>query len=68
MSGIPMDDHGWSDYMGLVEMQHIYPVNDLRDHVTNGEPCWCRPAVDDGVTIHNAMDGREQWETGRGLS
>lgn len=69
MSGIPMDEETWwSDYMGFVDMQHIYPINDLREHVTSGKPCWCNPTVDDGVTIHNAMDGREQWETGRKLS
>lgn len=51
--------------MKLYEMQHVYPVNDLREHITSGEKCWCNPTVDDGVTIHNAMDGREQFELGR---
>jgi hypothetical protein len=26
--------------------------------------CWCRPEDDDGVIVHNSMDGREKYETG----
>ncbi len=49
-----------------MDWMHIYPVNDVRDHETEGKPCWCAPTVDEeeGVIIHNAMDGREAYETG----
>jgi hypothetical protein len=44
---------------------HVYPLNDLREHITDGEePCWCRPVIAEGVIIHNSMDGREAFETG----
>ena len=42
---------------------HIVPLNDLRDHETNGS-CWCKPTLDDGVWLHHSMDGREAFETG----
>lgn len=42
---------------------HIIPINDYREHVESMD-CWCRPSHDDGVVIHNAMDGRERFETG----
>ena len=45
---------------------HIVPLNDLRDHETNGS-CWCKPTLDDGVWLHNSMDGREAFETGERL-
>lgn len=35
------------------------PLNDLREHVTNGEPCPCLPRQVRGVVIHNAYDARE---------
>lgn len=43
---------------------HVYPINDLREHVTDGKPCWCHPREDEGVIVHNAMDQRELIETG----
>ena len=54
----------WPDW------QHIYPLNDLRDHITDGFArglrCWCKPTIDEeaNLVIHNALDGREQIETG----
>ena len=45
-------------------LTHVVPVNDLREHVTNGD-CWCNPITDDGVVIHNSMDERESYEAGR---
>lgn len=45
---------------------HIVPLNDLRDHETNGG-CWCKPTLDDGVWLHHSMDGREAFETGERL-
>lgn len=46
-------------------MVHVYPLNDLREHEMSKE-CWCRPDVDedDGVCVHNALDGREAYENG----
>jgi hypothetical protein len=52
--------------MGLV---HVYPLDDLREHVTSGPNCWCRPRIDEeengAVVIHNSMDRREEYEEGR---
>lgn len=48
--------------------QHVVPVNDLRDHVTDGLLCWCKPRRsedDEAVIIHNAMDQREAYERGK---
>lgn len=41
---------------------HIVPVNDTRLHITDGGDCWCEPAREDGLVIHNAADGREFFE------
>ncbi len=48
------------------EPLHVYPVDDLREHVIEGygEGCWCGARVEDGLVIHNSLDGREQFETG----
>ena len=53
-------------------IQHVYPVDDLREHVTSdhmGARCWCKPAeeeVNGGLlVIHNSMDRREEYEQGR---
>jgi len=45
---------------------HIYPVGDLRDHETDGKPCWCKPKIEnDGMlVVHHSMDEREKYETG----
>lgn len=45
---------------------HIYPLNDLREHDTESKDCWCHPEVDedDQLVIHKAMDGREGYESG----
>lgn len=51
-------DHGGS------APTHIFPLHDLRDHVVDGRPCWCAPdETEDGI-VHNAADGREQYERG----
>lgn len=44
---------------------HVYPSGDLREHVLEGTTCWCRPKLDEGVVVHNAMDDRESYERGR---
>jgi hypothetical protein len=41
---------------------HVVPLDDLRLHEEAG--CWCRPTEDEGITIHNAMDQREQFQAG----
>jgi hypothetical protein len=47
------------------EPYHVVPINDLREHVEDGTRCWCKPTVDeDGLIVHNSMDGREKFETG----
>ena len=48
------------------EKWHIVPHDDLREHITcSVRTCWCRPVEnDDGVIVHNSMDGREAFETG----
>jgi hypothetical protein len=50
--------------------QHIVPVNDLREHITDGNPCWCHPIYDEelNIAIHHSMDLREQFEEGRKLT
>jgi hypothetical protein len=47
------------------ELTHIYPLNDFREHEMKAD-CWCKPSIDeeDDLCIHNAMDQREQYETG----
>ena len=43
-----------------VEENHVYPVNDLREHTVT--ECWCHPVDDDGIMVHNSLDGREMYE------
>lgn len=43
---------------------HVFPNHDLREHVTDGSPCWCDPKDEDGIVTHNALDEREKFETG----
>lgn len=43
---------------------HVYPVEDLREHDLSGQ-CWCNPALDGNLVIHNSMDRREEYEQGR---
>jgi hypothetical protein len=48
----------------MEEPFHVYPLNDLREHVLT-EQCWCKPVYDEGIIIHNSMDLREEYEKGR---
>jgi len=46
------------------EIWHVEPSNDLKEHVTKGLNCHCKPAIDvqpngSKLVIHNAYDGRE---------
>lgn len=48
---------------------HVVPLDDLRPH-SLCEHCWCKPLLDisgtdDPIYIHNSMDGREDYETGK---
>lgn len=47
-----------------IEYYHVYPVDDLRPHETEGDPCRCHPVyqyIGSGqvMVIHNAFDGRD---------
>ena len=50
---------------------HVYPLNDLIDHDTDGGECMCGPTTeavqrDDGsygwLSVHHSLDGRELQE------
>jgi hypothetical protein len=43
----------------------VWPLDDLREHEPDDPACWCRPRLDEGVLVHNAMDRREEFEQGR---
>lgn len=45
----------------MINLVHVYPVNDIEDHETevNDIVCKCGPVLEDGVIIHNAFDGRD---------
>tara|TARA_R110002096_G_scaffold308373_2_gene502990 strand:+ start:424 stop:585 length:162 start_codon:yes stop_codon:yes gene_type:complete len=45
------------------KLTHVLPINDLREH-KEASDCWCHPEVDEGVVVHNSIDGREKVETG----
>ena len=45
-----------------VDGNHVYPVDDLREHSV--ADCWCGPTDDDGILAHNSLDGREHYERG----
>ena len=42
---------------------HVYPVNDLKEHILKGVDCHCNPTVKvEGaglIIVHNAYDHRE---------
>ena len=53
---------------------HVYPVDDLVDHDTDGTPCICGATTeavfrDDGsngwLVTHHSLDGREHHEPDR---
>lgn len=45
---------------------HVYPLNDLREHVTDGPGCSCNPKVElvgaHLLYVHNSFDFREVFE------
>lgn len=49
---------------------HVYPMNDEKEHITDGRPCHCAPSTEwvdpdsgeiysEALVIHNALDCRE---------
>lgn len=44
-----------------MEWHHVYPLNDLIEHKTEGTDCECMPRVNvaDYIVVHNALDNRE---------
>lgn len=51
----------------LDDIYHVYPEDDLREHIMSKD-CWCKPKQDEEMSnlyIHNSMDGREYFETGK---
>lgn len=50
---------------------HTVPYNDLKPHWLDQDgTCWCHPREDDEYAdtwVHNSMDERESYETGRKL-
>lgn len=53
-------DAGWMAFTNPLE---VVPRADLREH-RFGRKCWCKPFEEDGVIVHNSMDGRERFERG----
>lgn len=47
---------------------HIFPVNDIKEHVLEGTECSCNPTIEVAgaslIIIHNAWDFRELYEPG----
>jgi hypothetical protein len=45
---------------------HIYPLKDLREHITDGPGCSCNPTVEvhgaNLLYIHSSFDHREIFE------
>lgn len=55
----------WMLETGGDDPAQVYPIGDLREHVTDGGECWCGAAEnEDGTIVHNALDEREKFETG----
>lgn len=47
------------------DIWHVIPLNDLREHMSL-PICWCNPVEDKetpNLWVHNALDGREDYET-----
>lgn len=63
-----MNRGGWIREWGGGLPVHVYPINDLRVHETEGKDCWCCPKIDDEgeeiIVVHNSLDQREVFERG----
>jgi len=55
------------DRLGL-KSQQVTPIDDYRPHAESRH-CWCRPRREEfhEVWLHNSLDRREEYETGRKL-
>lgn len=44
--------------------QHVFPLNDLIEHITDGFDCPCGPEIDfdNEIVIHQSLDRRECFE------
>ena len=50
---------GWCAHIDNRGPRHVWPLNDMTRHVVNGQQCWCKPTMKDGLVIHHSLDGRE---------
>ena len=56
----------------MVNVYHVYPLDDIFEHKLNGIDCSCHPKIfietslwnyqDIKIVTHNSFDGREQFE------
>ncbi len=54
----------WEAAWAPGQRAHVMPLNDWVPH-TAALNCWCRPRCEDDTWVHNSMDRREDYETGR---
>lgn len=55
----------WFDEDACATVQHVTPIDDLREH-DETPACFCCPTEDEstaGLWIHHALDQRERYET-----
>lgn len=61
--------HGWF-VVPEDDGVHVTPVADMRAHAPH-KGCWCDPRIEDtegaDVVVHNSVDERELFETGKRL-
>lgn len=47
-----------SDVKFYEATQHVYPLNDVAEHVTDGSECWCGAEDDGEIVLHTDEAGR----------
>lgn len=54
---------GRRDWAAFLEfgVPNVVPLDDLREHQFSFG-CWCAPFEEEGVCVHNSLDGRERFE------
>lgn len=50
-----------TNWAAFADPLEVMPRDDLREHAF-GWKCWCKPFDEDGIIVHNSMDGRERFE------
>lgn len=56
----------WALTRGIDGCLHVLPLGDDMAHTTRAEKCECKPQLSEhGNIVHNARDGREDYETGK---